>query len=252
MAPRWFRTWVPRPRAARRLLCFPWAGGGALAFRPWAASFPETVEVCAVEYPGRGTREAELPLDDVAALAEAVGPEAQALLDRPIAVLGYSLGALVAFEWLRKRPSPGMPPVHFVACARRAPHLPARFPPLHGLPDDTLVAEVRRRFDAIPDLLLGEPELLARFLVALRADLRAVERYRYRDLGTGLPCGVTAVGGDSDPDVTLAELQAWAVHAGGAFQARQLPTGHFFLGDPRLRRHVIDLVDFQAERGEGI
>jgi len=211
-----------------------------MAFRPWAGSLPSWVEVCAVEYPGRGSREAEPLEDDVQALASAFAAVAPPLLDRPFAVLGYSLGALVAYEWLRRlQAEDGPAPAHFFACARRAPHLRSRGPPLHRLSTDELVAELERRFDAIPDLLLGEPELLERFLLPLRADLRAVETYAHVE-GEPLACSLSAYGGLRDPDVPEAELQAWSSHTRGRFRAEQLDAGHFFLGEPRLRNLVLD------------
>jgi len=193
-----------------------------------------------VEYPGRGTREGEAPWDEVPALATAAGEATAELLDRPFAVLGYSLGALVAYEWLRALQRSGGPaPLRFLPCARRAPHLPGRLPPLHQLPLDRLVAALQERFEPVPELLLGEPELLEQFLAPLRADLRAVERYAWAP-GEPLRGGVHALGGSADPDVSAEELSAWSRHTLGPFQAEQLAGGHFLLGSPRLRQVAIE------------
>lgn len=239
-ASRRVRTWRPRPHAQVALVCFPWAGGNALAFRPWAASFPPEVEVAAAEYPGRSTREAEAPQGDVGALVDGLPDARELLRSRPFVVLGYSLGALVAYEWLRRLARTGGPrPLHFFACARRAPHLPGRHPPLHALPRAQLVDALRRRFDAIPDALLGEPELLERFVVPLCADLRAVETYEYLP-GEPLDCPISAFGGRDDLDVSEPELAAWAAHTRGPLRAELLDAGHFFLGEPRLRAAVLE------------
>jgi len=237
------RIWNPRPAARARLVCFPWAGGSALAFRPLAMSFPPEVEVCAIEYPGRSTRDHEPSLDAVGPLLAGVAAANPLLHGRalPIVVLGYSLGALVAYEWLREGARQGQPAArHFVPCARRAPHLPGRLGQVHRLPHDELVAVLRDRFDAIPDVLLGEPELLERFMVPLRADLTAVENYRYAE-ERPLDCPITALGGRRDPDVSPEELAAWSAHTTAEFNLEQLDAGHFFLGDPRLRQVVMQL-----------
>ncbi len=239
-AGRWVRRWTQRPDAAVRLLCFPWAGGAAAAFRSWAAGLPPSVDVCAVEYPGRAAREEEAPLESVAALARGCAAEVGALLDRPFVVLGYSLGALVAFEWLRALQAAGGPsPHHLVVCARRAPHLGASHPPLHLLPDAALAEAVSRRFGAIPELLLREPELLARFLAPLRADLRAVETYAWAP-GPPLQAPLLALGGTRDDDVGAGDLQAWDRHTAGPFHAGQVEAGHFFLESPRLRAALLE------------
>ena len=44
-----------------RLVCFPFAGGTAALYRRWRDALPATVEVCAVELPGRGLRIGEPP-----------------------------------------------------------------------------------------------------------------------------------------------------------------------------------------------
>ena len=155
-------------------------------------------------------------------------------------MLGYSLGALVAFEWLRALQAGGGPaPRHLVVCARRAPHLGGSHPPLHQHGDAALAEAVGRRFAALPDLLLREPELLARFLAPLRADLRAVETYAWAP-GPPLHAPLTALGGSRDDDVGPGELAAWACHTDGPFHAESLEAGHFFLDAPRLRALLIE------------
>jgi medium-chain acyl-[acyl-carrier-protein] hydrolase len=233
----WIKQWVPRPGARVRLFCFPWAGGSAVAFRRWAVTLPPEVELCAVEYPGRGTREEEAPRDEVEQLAAEAGLAAAPLLDRPFAVVGFSLGAVVAFEWLR-RPARRPAPDHFFPCARRAPHLPPRLPSPHDLPDEQLLEQIQRRFGAIPEVLLRERELLARFLVPLRADLLALQRYVHAP-GGPLDCPISAFGGRSDPDVTPAELDGWSAHTRGSFGVVQVEAGHFFADSPVLHRAVL-------------
>lgn len=48
----------PLPRANPRLclFCFPYAGGGASVYARWAKTYPETVEVCPIQLPGRENR----------------------------------------------------------------------------------------------------------------------------------------------------------------------------------------------------
>jgi surfactin synthase thioesterase subunit len=242
---RWIKRWNARPLAVARLFCFPWAGGAAVAFRRWGTVFPPTIEVCAIEYPGRGSREAEPPLDEVASLASGVADAAKPLLDRPFGVLGYSLGALVAYEWLRLLGPRGVVPLHFFPCARRAPHFVHDAEEFIHLATGDFVRAVQRRFQAIPEPLLNEPEILERLIVPLRADLRAVDGYRYMP-GPPLLCPVSAFSGSRDPDVTAHELAAWAEHTQGRFTSEQLDAGHFFLDSPRLRLALIEAFESDA------
>src|SRR4051794_36920377 len=111
----WFVVPTPRPDARRRLFCLPHAGGGAAAFRRWADGMAAAVEVVAVQPPGRETRFREPPFTDWRSLVVSLADALPA--DRPFALFGHSLGALLAFELARElRRRGGPPPDHlFVA-----------------------------------------------------------------------------------------------------------------------------------------
>src|SRR4051812_43491163 len=86
-----------RSQARLRLFCFPYSGGGAGAFRGWADAMP-SLDVCAIQAPGREARMREPALTRmeplVAALTEVIRP----LAGEPYAFFGHSLGSFVAFE----------------------------------------------------------------------------------------------------------------------------------------------------------
>src|SRR5438132_13986114 len=79
----WFPLARPNPAARLRLVCLPFAGGGASVFRQWPDGLPLDVDVLAAQPPGRESRFREPACTHmdrlVAALADAAGPR----LDRP-------------------------------------------------------------------------------------------------------------------------------------------------------------------------
>lgn len=225
-------TLVPlrRPDALVRLLCFPYAGGGASAFRLWPSSLPEWVEVSAVQCPGREsrlfeparTRLGELLPD----LAEAVREDG----GRPVAFFGHSLGALIAFElarYLRDRDLPG--PIHLFASGSRPPHLPYRSRVGSHLPHDQLV-QALTRLGGLDRRLLESPEYLELALPVVRADLELIERYEWTE-APPLQCPVSVYGGVRDPNVPTVDLAGWGRHTAAAFGVRLFPGGHFFVHD---------------------
>jgi surfactin synthase thioesterase subunit len=116
--------YVPRNdvRMTTRLFCFPYAGGSAAIFREWPREFPESVQVCNVELPGRGRRLFEPPFTSMGPLVEEAARALADYLDRPFAIFGHSLGALVAFELARYlRVACGARPTHLFLSATRAP-----------------------------------------------------------------------------------------------------------------------------------
>jgi medium-chain acyl-[acyl-carrier-protein] hydrolase len=229
--------WILRPRvnpAARvRLFCIPYAGGGSAAFRPWAPEAPADVELCLVQLPGRESRWKERPLtrvdEVVAALAVAVRP----LLDRPYALFGHSLGALISFELVRAlRAQRAALPVHLFVSAHRAPSRPNPHTPIGHLADAPFVDEIGRRYGGIPQAVLDSPELLALMLPMLRADIRMFEAYVHR-AEAPLACPISAFGGEQDTYVRGEELAEWALQTERAFRIRMLPGDHFFVQGQR-------------------
>lgn len=231
MRNRWLLRFPPRPDARVRLVCLPGAGSSASLFHPWSAALPDTVEVCAVQLPGRGGRLREEafrrmePLAD--ALAEALRPEC----DRPLALFGHSLGALVAYEVAaRLRHMAGNSLTALFVAAHKAPQLGSARVSCHDLPDEELLAFLGR-IGGTPPQVLARPELRRLALPALRADFELDSAYAYRERPP-LDIPVGAFGGRADAMVTESELTAWGARTDKAFLARRFPGGHFFLTGP--------------------
>lgn len=223
----------PQPGAALRLICLPYAGGGAVVYRPWRRLLPPSVALSIVQLPGRETRLREAPFTRMAALVAALAEAAAPLAAGPYALFGHSMGALVAFELARALRRAGAPaPRCLFVSGRRAPQLPDPEPPLHPLADGPFVGAMVRRYNAIPRVILEDVELLRLFLPTLRADFELIETYAYADEAP-LACPIVALGGQDDVRARGADLEAWRAHTTASFRARQLPGGHFYLQDER-------------------
>jgi medium-chain acyl-[acyl-carrier-protein] hydrolase len=209
-------------------MCFPHAGGAASAFADWHAWMPTGIEVRPVQLPGRWNRIAEEPFTSVRDIVEALGEFIPPLLDRPFALFGHSMGALVAFEVCRYLRRHGLPaPVHLFVAGRRAPHLPETDGLSASLPQAEFLERLRK-LDGIPEKVLESPELIEVLMPALRADVAACEAYRYVPEAP-LGCPIMVVGGSSDPETAGERLEAWRTHTSKAFAVRVFPGGHFFL-----------------------
>ena len=231
-------SWITRfravPRAPVQLVCFPHAGGSAGFYFPMAAPLAPQAEVLAVQYPGRQNRRFEPCVDDIGELADAVVAALGQWQDRPLALFGHSMGAVVAFETARRL---ALPPVRLFVSGRRAPSA-YRAESVHLRDDDGIVAELRA-LSGTDAGILGDEEFLRMILPAIRADYRAIETYRSApDAVLDLP--VTALTGDSDPRVSVDEARAWSAHTTGAFDLAVFPGGHFFLADHQ--RDVLALI----------
>jgi surfactin synthase thioesterase subunit len=233
----WFVIPRPRPDAAVRLFCLPYAGAGASAFRRWPAALGDDIEVRSVQLPGRENRIAEDPAFDVADLADAI----LACGDRPYALYGHSLGGRHAFDLVRHlHRTGGALPVKLYVGGSRAPHLPpgGHFAGLSGVADDELLRRVAAG-GGLSEEVLAEPELLQLLLPVMRADFTMLDEYVFTE-GEPLPVPVVAYAGRGDTAVALADIQAWDRHAGAGLTVHEVDGDHFFLHDEASR--VTELV----------
>ncbi len=154
MSSPWFVRPKPKPNAGLRLFCFAHAGGAASAFYPWGAGL-EDADIWAIQLPGREGRLTEPLLTDFTVLQERLAHELTPHLDRPFAFFGHSMGAILAYEIARELRRRGLPtPARLYVSGRRAPHLPTTDPPLHPQSDAAVIAELKRRFDGLPAVIL--------------------------------------------------------------------------------------------------
>jgi medium-chain acyl-[acyl-carrier-protein] hydrolase len=227
----WVQVSYPRPDARLRLICLPAAGGGASRYRDWPAYLSDDVEVVPVQLPGRENRFNEPPIESMEQLAGPLLDGLAGYLTPPFALFGHSMGALIAFELVRRMRSGGLEPVHLFASGCRAPHLPRRSPDRRTLPDPEFLTAVGE-LGGIPPELLAESQLLDAMLPTLRSDFILTETYLFRPQAP-LSCPVSAFGGLQDVEVFPEDVRAWSGHTSGTFRMHLLPGDHFFVNSAR-------------------
>lgn len=222
---KWIRRYRSAPEAAVQLVCLPHAGGTASYYRPMATRLFPAVDVLTVQYPGRQDRVREPCIDDFTELADRTFDAVRPALDRPVALFGHSMGALLAFEVAKRLEADGIVPLALFASGRRPPGWPHREPP-HTATDEELIAEIAT-LDGTEQRLLENEDIRELFLPALRGDYQALSTYRLH--GARLTCPVVSLTGDNDERVSVDDAAAWAEHTTGPFDRHVFPGGHFYL-----------------------
>ncbi|MCW7541682.1 thioesterase domain-containing protein [Aquabacterium sp. A7-Y] len=231
--------------AMAQLFCFPHAGGSAASLNAWIRRLPATIALERVELPGRDPASAQRPYTRVPPLLPHLFPRLAARVDRPFALYGHSLGALVAFEFARwaRREDYGAPLALFVS-GRRAPQCPLALGALHGLPEPELMARLAE-FGGTPEGVMRQSKWRDHLLPALRADLEMSDRYVYEPQPP-LACPLYAFRGVADSIATEAEVGAWGAQTTGPFMMRTLPGAHFFSSEGIAR--LADVVVAELTR----
>lgn len=236
-----------------RLYCLPHAGGSASVFRSWVGRLGP-VAVCPVQLPGRESRLREPALRDirdvVAGVADAVLADAG---ERPYAVYGHSLGALVAFELAVEAGRRGGPaPVHLIVSGSPAPQaIDWSDPPIAGMSDDEVVA-LLRRLGGTPEVFLSDPAVLRMMILPqFRADFTVKESFRYRP-GPPLTVPITAIASTADPRATVPAMRDWAARTTAGFTMHTVAGGHFAVLEQAetTRRHLTAALSRDQEDGE--
>jgi medium-chain acyl-[acyl-carrier-protein] hydrolase len=234
----WLGGHKPNPDASLRLLCFPYAGGSSGIYREWQKGLPASIEVCAIQLPGRGSRVNETPFTNVHELVRAASDDLLAIVDRPFALFGHSMGALIAFEFAHSlRDQTGREAEHLLVSSRRAPHLPSDRM-TYSLPPAEFLAELSQ-LKGTPREVLEHPELMEVFMPLLRADFQLIQTYDYVPRAP-LDCPLTVIGASHDDEVTDEKLSAWRGYTTGEFSLRIVPGDHFFINTSRPQ--LLDLL----------
>jgi surfactin synthase thioesterase subunit len=190
--------------------------------------------------PGRERRIAEPLGVDPAAIAAAMHVDAAG---RPYALFGHSMGGLLAFDLARRLTHEHRGgPAHLAISAIVHPKALQDLTPISHLPDDELLAWVRRLGGA-PEAVLEDPQLLELLLAPLRCDSAWMERYLYRQTGA-LSCDISVFDAHESDD----DLSGWASETTGGCVERHYPGGHFYLV-AQANRLLADLLgDLERHR----
>ena len=210
------------------LLVFPHAGSGASAYRNFSKVLSTKFSVIIFQYPGRQDRAGEAALESLPEIAAgAFGEFSTSDHNRgvPIVTFGHSMGALVAFEFVRVAEASGIKVRHLNVSAAVAPWNAAAKPP-HPKNDEDILNHLAALEGTDSDVIANR-DLMRLALPVIKADYNAFDAYSCaEDVKVATP--IHAMGGDQDPYVTLGDLYGWGKHTDTA-KVTMFDGGHFFL-----------------------
>lgn len=223
----WFK--IPRPvrNPKLRLFCFPYAGGSAITYFPWASQLNEDIELIAIQPPGRSNRMAEVAYRDMNLLVDDLAENIRSFLDVPFIFFGHSLGSRVAFELALRLKSKGLPtPTQFFASGSGAPHIAWKQKQIFDLPDEDFLIELKK-LDGTPEEVLKNKDLMKLLLPLLRADFEMADTHICK--ATKLACPIYVFAGYEDHEIQEKNLKAWEELTEHETDVQYVSGNHFFI-----------------------
>jgi len=188
----------PKPDAKARLVIFSWTGnrggqGSAHNFmKPASPAWNEILadfEQYEVTYPGRGGRGKDSLYEDSSKYARDIAAALQTALvgGKPVAFLGFSFGAILAFEVARQLQSKAMGPMCVAVASAEGPQWEGRGKlGLAKLGEAEFEKVLQEKGGT--DFILQDPGMKKMFVPVINADCRLEENYRYDSSSDPLKC----------------------------------------------------------------
>lgn len=220
-----------------QLLIFPFAGGSSNAFKKTSSLLDRTIEVIAFDYPGRGRRRQEHVAQSYADLLydARVQIRQRCASEKPIAALGYSLGAVVLYDLL-----PWLEESYFVAhtffCARASLDQADETKTYAFLPESDFRSKMTK-LGGIDRELLADERFSKLHFDSIRSDylLWAQHSFERRDIRSSASILY------SERDTPFQTVSGWRKLIQGHVSFFELGTNHFFINECPER--VADVIN---------
>lgn len=214
-----------RPKKIQ-LFLLPFAGGSSASFQKLLPYISPQVEVVPVEYAGRGKRGSEHFIEDYHLFIEDVAKQINACIDnRRFAVLGYSIGAAVAYDLIAKQHLKSQP-VHVFMCARGSLKKTAKSQTFADLSEEDFLKKMEE-LGGMDERILKNKRFLEIYMRPVKADYKIWSQFTYCGEGSKIPCNLTAIYCSKD---SLSDgVTEWEGMTDGKVDYYEMGQNHFFI-----------------------
>lgn len=211
------------------LYCIPYAGGIADSYLSWSKFIDDNIQIVPVELSGRGSRfkgplykEMDSLIDDVYSRFK------NKINDGRYMIYGHSMGALIAYELIRRIQKNGdNKPLHVFFSGSLPPNIKEEITSIYKLEDKEFMKSIFE-LGGTPHELLEEPELLEIFVPILRADYELLYKYNYSDDKEKIKNPVSILYGKEDT-ITMNRIKEWDKCVCDKCEYYEFDGGHFFI-----------------------
>jgi surfactin synthase thioesterase subunit len=227
---KWLTCFQPRPSADINLVCFPFGGASASAYKQLTAQLPENVQVWSVQLPGRENRFAEPFATNPVKVVQSVSDEIRLLRLENIVFFGHSMGSDLALLCTALRHQGGYGwPLLLAVSGNKPPHLPNTR--AWSAESDEALLEYVLGLGGIPAEVAADQDFAGMYLEKMRADYVLYESIP-ADIQKPLDVPLLVVHASDDPVLKDVDMQSWLSYSTRTPTMRTVGGGHFyFLSD---------------------
>lgn len=228
-----------------QLFCIPYAGGNAEVFDELADGFCENIEVIKIEYSGHGKRRKEPFYGDFQEMTEDTAKQINELIDSKakIAIFGYSMGSIVAYELYAQELLNKMPDYMFLA-SHEAPDVEWDSKKYYHLEDEEFFYMIQQMggFERCTLDMLNNRFFRKLHFDPIKADYDLLCRYK---MSKKVVIDVPSVLFYSSRDIPDDKIISWIPFLGDKSKIVELGENHFFIRDhgERMNQIIEDVLN---------
>lgn len=211
-----------------QLFILPYAGGSIAAFKRFTDLIDDRVDAVTVEYAGRGTRAKEALADNIWDLLDDAIEYCRARRDPnlPYAMMGYSMGSVLAYEMLVRKAIPGELK-HFFVAAEVSPKDRALELRKVSNPTEERIMERALRLGGLDERMLKNKRFADIYLKPMLSDYRLFFTYQFGNYPDKIKTDTTCL--YSEKDTALSDIRKWDELIDGKFDYYEIGENHFFI-----------------------
>lgn len=219
-----------------QLFILPFAGGCKDSFKRLIEYIDKRIEVTAIEYPGRGERAREPLVNTFQELFSDAANTAQSMRNEriPYSVFGYSMGAIIGYEFLRGNILPGKTKRNFF-CAQISPKERAKEFNLIKSESDDIIINTIKDMGGINECLDRNKRFHDIYIKPVLSDIKALYQYRFKESRIKIKTDITLF--YSNKETTLKDMHKWSELIEGDIEYCQYEGNHFF-----IQEHYFDIA----------
>ncbi|MFD2588191.1 thioesterase II family protein [Croceitalea marina] len=225
-----------------KLFCFPYAGGSAIIYKNWSEFLNPSIELIPIELAGRGKRIKDSFYDSIDdAVDDMFNQIKNDITGHNYVFFGHSMGALIAYELIRKIKLMKLPrPKHVFFSGRKAPHVKDEKEKKYHLMDHEEFKEEVLKLGGTPPEFFEHKALMDFMLPMLRQDFKLADvSFHDREIEP-FEFNISVLLG-KDEEITPEQADGWKRHTTGLCAIYYFNGGHFFLNSET--EQIVELIN---------